>query len=93
MPDGNPEHTELVACWLDDQILKIQAESGCMSHTVRKKSANRADILANFQTLLPVIQLLGPKVQIDVLVEHCREFLWKTRLRGKPELSRTSAES
>ena len=88
--DGHPEHTELVACWLGDKVLAIKAESGIMSNTVKKNAAKRCDVLANYETLVPVIRILGPKVQIDTLQEHCREFLWKTRPRGKPELSRTS---
>ena len=89
-PDGNPEHTQLVAAWLEDQPLKLKAESGIMSQTYRKGVATRLDVVANYETLAPIISILGPKVQIDILMEHCREFLWKTRPRGKPELSRTS---
>ena len=84
--DVNPEHTEVVACWLDDAVLSAKAASGTMSHISKRKSATRADVIANYETLLPCVQILGPKVNIDVLKGHVREYLWKTRPRGKPEL-------
>lgn len=36
---------------------------------------------------MPVIEHLGMKPNIDVIHDSVRSFLWKTRPRGKPELT------
>ena len=83
--DGANE--SLVSAWLAVELLKNRGSSAAKLVGATSKKICRADVVENKDVLKPVVEHLGMKPNIDVIHESVRPFLWKTRLRGKPELT------
>jgi len=80
-------HEPLVSAWLAVDLLKNRGSSAAKLVGATSKKICRADVVENKDVLMPVIEHLGMKPNIDVIHESVRSFLWKTRPRGKPELT------
>ena len=77
--------SDVVAKWLHSDVLKQRGGRGKIATTKPGKKANRVDLVEHEEVLIPVLEHVGPKVNIDVMQEYCREFMWKTRPRGKKD--------
>ena len=79
--------SNIMASWLEDAVLCNTAANTGKMHPLlpKKKKYSREAVIANFESLVPVIREVGSRVHIGFVREVVMEFLWKTRPRGKPE--------
>ena len=78
----------LVAQWLASEVLKVRGAQGKLATTKAGAKAHRVDCIDHEEVLAPILELAGPKMHIGTMQDYCREFMWKTRPRGKKEPTR-----
>ena len=81
----------VVDSWMDDPVIKVRGSSTSKVSLVSKTRIDRTDVRENCAVLIPVIRYLVMKPNISMLVDATRTFLWRTRPRGKPDISSTMA--
>ena len=75
----------IMAEWMKDTVLCNTAATTGKMHSIPGKKVTRADVIANYESLRPLIREVGCRVHIGFVRGLVREFLWRTRPRGKPE--------
>jgi len=81
----------VVQSWMDDPVINVRGSSTTKVSLVSRTKIDRSDVRENCAVLVPVIKYLGMKPNITLLREATRIFLWRTRPRGKPDVSSTMA--
>ena len=82
--DANPAVLEE---WNQDTTLVNRATTTSRISNILSKKICRADVVENYQLLMPMIKHMGCKPHIESITALCRTFLWKTRPRGKVDVS------
>ena len=82
--DANPAVLEE---WNQDTTLVNRATTTSRISNILSKKICRADVVENYQLLMPMIKHMGCKPHIESITALCGTFLWKTRPRGKVDVS------
>ena len=81
----------VVDAWTKDPVIQTRGSTTTKVCLVSRTKIDRSDVRENCAVLIPVIKFLGLKPNICMLREATRIFLWRTRPRGKPDVTSTMA--